>query len=186
MRKVIFLVVIFTIIAGCQSSDMLTPATQPSEQSAKPMPRFNEKLTVYQMKAAASPASDAVVSLLYMTTDTDIINVFLDAFEKAEPMPGAVKMTFPPYKVQLGTAEYYLWINEKKQGSIVNLENTMTMYTLSESATYKVREILSWSEPQKPVEGLVVDKRKGEITPNGESDKIINVKRKRLTKVNEG
>ncbi|KIL34387.1 hypothetical protein SD71_20410 [Cohnella kolymensis] len=160
MRKVISLMVIFIIIAGCQSPNTITPATQPSEQSAKPMPGSNEKLAVYQMKAAASPGSDAVVSLLHTITDKDRINVFLDAFETAEPMPGAVKMIFPPYKVVLGTAEYYLWIDEKKHGgSMMNLENTMKMYTLSESAAYKIKEILSWTEPQKPMDGIVVDKR---------------------------
>lgn len=107
-------------MTGCQSSDTVALSSQPSVQSSEPAPQSNDKISVYKMKDG--------------TRGSD-----------AEPMPGAVKMTFPPYKVKLATSEYYLWINEKKNGSIVNLDNTHTMYTLSKSATYKLREILSYT-----------------------------------------
>lgn len=142
MRKIVSLMVIFIMVTGCQSSETVNPSSLPTVQSAEPIASSNEKLTIYKIKAG-TPKSDEVVSIFKTVTDKAFIDEFVGAFKNAEPLPGAVKMTYPPYKVQLGAEDYYLWINEKKNSSMVNLKNTMTMYTLSESATYKLRQILS-------------------------------------------
>jgi len=163
VRSIWAIIVIALMMTGCNSEPISnTPTVQPSElASTEPNQqpnRHNEKIVIYNLKNA--DGSKAAIETIYQTiTEADLVDVFKKAFEEAEPLKGIVKMVAPTYKVIIGSSKYYLLIGDDKTDSIVNLDDSHTMFRLSPSDTIKIREILSWSEPEKVVQGLVMDKK---------------------------
>jgi len=62
-------------------------------------------------------------------------------FEHASKISGIVNMSEPSYKVQIGNDSYYLWIG-KENGSIMKIEDTNTIYSLSEEFISYLNSIL--------------------------------------------
>ncbi|MGO4698711.1 hypothetical protein AB4Z50_31010 [Paenibacillus sp. 2TAB26] len=163
MRSILAIIIIALMMTGCKSEAISnTPTVQPSEltiiEPNEQPNRVREKVVIYNLKNA--DGSKAAIETIYQTiTEADLVDVFKQTFEEAEPLKGIVKMAAPTYKVIIGSSEYYLLIGDDKTDSIVNLDDSHTMFRLSPSNTIKIREILSWSEPEKVVEGLVMDKK---------------------------
>jgi len=74
-------------------------------------------------------------------TDLKDVNIFEAAFNNAKKEPGIVDMADPEYKVELGSEAYLLWISEE-HGTIMNLNDTHTIYTLSKNSAKAVYELL--------------------------------------------
>jgi len=174
VRYILGIIVIVIMITGCKSIETsYKPTVQPSVQaSIEPTQQpiiANEKIIIYNLKKGDDGSSETG-TIFQTITESDLIEVFKNAFDDAEPLKGIVKMAPPTYKVVIGSSEYDLLIGDDKTDSIVNLDDSHTMYRLSPSNTFKIREILSWSEPKKAVQGLVMDKK---VIAQDESNRIL-------------
>ncbi|WP_262176656.1 hypothetical protein [Saccharococcus sp. Marseille-Q5394] len=121
-RLSLFLIaVVFTLffVGGCSSKN-------------------NQKVDVYEMDSFSDIKKDSLTSF----TDSEIVNDFVKAFNNAVKMPGIVNMAEPEYKVEFGEESYFLWINEDS-GTIMNLNDTHTIYTLSKSSAKTINELLN-------------------------------------------
>lgn len=76
------------------------------------------------------------------------IEVFEKALSDSKKEPGIVNMTNPQYQFSLGEDSFFLWINEKN-GTIMNTNDTHTIYTLSSSSVKEVYEFVNKAQPQK-------------------------------------
>ena len=72
--------------------------------------------------------------------DTEAIRTLKEA-NGAEKNRGIVNMEDPEFKIECEKVTYFLWINEKS-GVIMNAKDTHTIYTLSESSTKQVNELI--------------------------------------------
>lgn len=68
--------------------------------------------------------------------------VFINAFDKAEKVPGIANIVDPDFQVIIGTENYYLWINEDS-GTIMNIKDKQTVYSLSKSSAKKIFDLLN-------------------------------------------
>ena len=75
-------------------------------------------------------------------TDSKVVKDFIKAFNNAKREPGIVNMADPEYKVELGDESYFLWVSEE-YGTIMNLNDTNTIYTLSKSSAKTIKELLN-------------------------------------------
>ncbi|OME78004.1 hypothetical protein BK120_25255 [Paenibacillus sp. FSL A5-0031] len=163
MRSILAIIIIALMMTGCKSEAISnTPTVQPNELASnepnQQPNRTSEKVVIYSLKDGDG-SKEAIESIYQTITEADLVEVFKKAFEEAEALKGVIKMTAPTYKVIIGSSEYYLLIGEDKTDSIVDLDDSHTMFRLSTSDTIKIREILSWSKPEKAVQGLVMDKK---------------------------
>ena len=97
----------------------------------------SEEVTVYEMKSFSEVDED---SITVFTNLTDV-NLLVTAFNHAKKEPGIVNMIDPEYKVELRNDSYFLWINEE-HGTIMNLKDTHTIYTLSQKSAKAIYELL--------------------------------------------
>lgn len=108
------------VISGCSEEDIL-------------------QIKIHQMESfsESKEKNELVIS------DSKDIRVIRVAFKKAKKLPGIADMADPHYKVIVGDNEelYFLWLHEK-QGTIMNLKDTHTIYSLSEPSVGKLNEIL--------------------------------------------
>lgn len=74
-------------------------------------------------------------------TDPKVVSNIVKAFKKAKKEPGVVEMVDPEYKVEFGEESYYLWISSE-HGTIMNLEDTHTTFTLSKSSAKTIYELV--------------------------------------------
>ena len=77
-------------------------------------------------------------------TDKDTIKTIKKIIKGAIKQPGIVDMEDPQYKMNLGDEIYLLWLTKSggTMGTIMNGEDTHTIYTLSESLTKELNDIL--------------------------------------------
>ncbi|MFD1739411.1 hypothetical protein ACFSCX_23300 [Bacillus salitolerans] len=73
--------------------------------------------------------------------DAKTIEIIKEAVGKAEKQPGIVDMADPEYKIEIGEETYFLWI-DVKSGTIMNTEDTHTIYSLSNNSIKQVNELL--------------------------------------------
>lgn len=74
-------------------------------------------------------------------TDSEANRTIVKAFKKAKKEPGIVDMADPEYQVDFGENSYYLWVDER-QGTIMDLDDTHTIYSLSEKSSKAVYKII--------------------------------------------
>lgn len=65
--------------------------------------------------------------------ETDEINMFLEAVNRANEVEGIVDMSEPHYSFTIGEDSYYLWIDEES-GTIMNQKDSHKIYTLTEDS----------------------------------------------------
>ena len=105
----LFLLITLFLVAGCPSVNI-------------------EKVDVYKVESFSVVKEDSLISY----TDSDAADDFVKGFAKAKKEPGTVDMVDPEYQVEFGEESYYLWISEA-QGTIMNLKDSHTIYTLSKN-----------------------------------------------------
>ncbi|TWT05350.1 hypothetical protein FQV26_12975 [Planococcus sp. CPCC 101016] len=115
----LFLLITLFLVGGCSSAII-------------------EKVDVYGMESFSVVKGDSLISF----TDSDAVDDFVKAFKKAQKEPGIVDMVDPEYKVEFGEESYYLWISEE-QGTIMNLEDTNTIYTFSKNSAETIYGLLN-------------------------------------------
>ncbi|WHY85735.1 hypothetical protein QNH39_24535 [Neobacillus novalis] len=94
-----------------------------------------EKVNVYKMVSFSLTEKDSLITF----SDSKVIKVFIDAFNNAKRVPGVVDVAEPEYKVELGDKKYFLWIRQES-GTIMNLNDRNTVYTLSKSSVKTINE----------------------------------------------
>jgi hypothetical protein len=122
--KKLFLLFIFVVLAlafvgGCSSENI-------------------EKVDVYEMESYSVIKKDSLTSY----TDSKVVSNFVNAFMNAKKEQGIVDMSEPDYKVEFGEESYYLWVSGE-QGTIMNINDTHTIYTLSKSSAKTINELLN-------------------------------------------
>lgn len=90
------------------------------------------------MKSFSTIEEDSLTTF----TDSESIKDFIQAFNNAKKDPGVVNMADPEYKVELGDESYFLWVSEG-HGTIMNLNDTNTIYTLSKNSAETIEELLN-------------------------------------------
>lgn len=98
----------------------------------------NEKVSVYEMKSFAEIRKNSLITF----TDTKVETAFEEAFHSAERVPGIVDMADPDYRVEFGDEAYFLWISDE-HGTIMNTNDTHTIYTLSKSSAKMLYQLLN-------------------------------------------
>ena len=93
-----------------------------------------EKIVIYPMK---SKTETLVIE------DIGSIEMIKLAVENAEKQPGIVNMANPEFRIEIGEETYFLWIDEKS-GTIMNSEDTHTIYSLSENSIEQVNGLLNY------------------------------------------
>ncbi|MED4456341.1 hypothetical protein [Metabacillus fastidiosus] len=99
-----------------------------------------EKVNFYKTESFSE--SEAEKSSLIEITDTKTINNLRKAFNSAKKQPGIVDMVSPEYKVNIGEKSYLLWISEKS-GTIMDVEDTHTIYSLSNESIKSINELIT-------------------------------------------
>lgn len=79
-------------------------------------------------------------SLIILDEQTEI-NHLRNAIDSAKKKQGIADMADPEYKIEIGKNTYYLWISEDS-GTIMNLENTYTIYSLTKYSAKRVDKII--------------------------------------------
>jgi hypothetical protein len=79
-----------------------------------------------------------------LITDKSTIDTIKNAIKSATKQPGIVDMADPQYKINIGDEIYFLWLDRSDGtiGTIMNFKDTHTIYTLSESMTKELKDIL--------------------------------------------
>ncbi|TYS41906.1 hypothetical protein [Bacillus infantis] len=104
-------------------------------------PEKVKEVEVYKMASFSSMKEETKITF----SDQRTVKAFKRAFKRARKQPGAVDMVDPDYKIILGEEIYFLWI-DKKHGTIMNLEDTNTIYTLSWWSAVRVGGLLDIQE----------------------------------------
>jgi hypothetical protein len=104
-------------------------------------PEKVKKVEVYKMASFSSVKEESKITF----SDQRTVKAFRSAFKKARKQSGAVDMVDPDYKVILGEESYFLWI-DKNHGTIMNLEDTNTIYTLSRWSAVRIGRLLGRDE----------------------------------------
>ncbi|MGD6843395.1 hypothetical protein ACQCVH_12850 [Bacillus infantis] len=104
-------------------------------------PEKVKTVEVYKMTSFSSVKEDSKITFSSQRS----VKAFRSAFKKARKQSGAVDMVDPDYKVILGEESYFLWL-DKNHGTIMNLEDTNTIYTLSWWSAGKVGRLLDIQE----------------------------------------
>ncbi|TFD96965.1 hypothetical protein [Jeotgalibacillus salarius] len=118
MDLVVVVVFALFLVGGCTSEDI-------------------EKVDVYEMESFTVIKEGSLTSY----TDPEVVGEFVNAFKKAKKEPGVVEMIEPEYKAEIGEESYYLWICTE-YGTIMNLEDSHTTYTLSKKSAKKIFDLL--------------------------------------------
>ena len=120
MRGVLVTIIFVMIMGGCVSEDNV------------------EKIEIVQMIGFSKVITYPSINI----TKTEEIEEFINAFNSAEKVPGIANTVDPDYQVIMGTENYYLWISDES-GTIMNIEDTHTVYSLSESSAQKIFDLLN-------------------------------------------
>lgn len=111
-------VFMFFMINGCSSNEI-------------------ERIQVYQMKSFIEFKDAPIMSY----TDTKDVQQIVDAFRSGKQEAGIVNMADPDYKVVIGKESYYLWISDE-HGSIMNIKDTHTIFSLPENSVVNLKKLL--------------------------------------------
>ena len=98
-----------------------------------------EKVDVYEIPGSSENKQKTLISSF---TDSETVNVFVEAFKNAVKEPGIVDMIDPRYQVKVDGKTYFLWI-DKDYGIIMDSEDNHTIYSLSNESALKILNLLS-------------------------------------------
>lgn len=95
-----------------------------------------KEVNIYEMENFSEVKEDSLVTF----TDKKAIKQFKKAFSSAKKQPGVVDMADPQYKVELGEKSFFLWLSQD-HGTIMDVEDTNTIYTLTNKSVKNVNNI---------------------------------------------
>lgn len=127
--SLLFLICCLSLIA-CSTDNKVTPS----------LAENIETLTIYKMVSFSEVEGDSLIEI----TNQEDIKILEDAFRIAVKQDGIADMSDPEYKIEFGEDVYYLWITETS-GTIMNLVDTHTIYTLTELSAQSVFELIERS-----------------------------------------
>jgi hypothetical protein len=96
------------------------------------------KVSIYKMENFDDVKEDSLVTF----TEENAIKQFKKAFKSAKKQPGIADIADPEYKVILGGKSYFLWLSSE-DGTIMYVNDTHAIYTLSDDAVKFINELLS-------------------------------------------
>ncbi|MFJ7730617.1 hypothetical protein ACIQXF_01855 [Lysinibacillus sp. NPDC097231] len=76
-----------------------------------------------------------------ISLNSNDIDVFRNAVKNAVKLNGIVNVVDPMYRFELEKESYFLWLNDQG-GSIMNTNDTHTLYTLTDESFTQLKEIL--------------------------------------------
>ncbi|WP_138755451.1 hypothetical protein [Paenibacillus sinopodophylli] len=162
MNYIIGLLTAVCLLTGC-TNEPTNGNMQPNHSfttkpilTAQPTNISSEKLMIYTQPIEADHDTDSSPLII---TNPDIIQVVRQAFEHAKPLNDITKLTAASHTLILDSLEYDLWIDDGKVGYMAKHADKNNVYTISTSATFKLREIVSWIESPAATQGLIMDKR---------------------------
>lgn len=132
MRKLLFftLLLLFSIaLIGCQQSS--TTHGQENNKSSK------ETLKIYEMESFQKVKKES----LLVVNDPEFIDIAEKTISTADKIPGIVNVGDPEYKIEIKGETYFLWSREES-ATIMNAEDTNTVYTVQPKQAKKVHEFL--------------------------------------------
>lgn len=101
---------------------------------------------------AQSPTTETVLdednSEMFPDTKTFELNgaeensILAKAVNNATQLTGIVNMVTPHYRFSIGDETYYLWISEDS-GSIMNIKDTHTLYSLPRNSVREINEFIN-------------------------------------------
>lgn len=116
-------------IFGCeQNNEVKVEKTSLSTESL-------ERITIDSMKGN----SDTVI-----IEERESIENVKKALASAERQSGIVNMADPEFKIVIEEKTYFLWIDDKS-GTIMDTEDTHTIYSLSEYSVKQINELLEFN-----------------------------------------
>ena len=112
-KTLIFLSLIGIVLAGCSQEELAVEETV-SKSDIAITPKVNP-------------------GTINLELNTDEVVIFERAVKDAIKEPGIVNMTTPEYQFAIDGESYFLWISEEA-GTIMNKNDTHTIYTISSSS----------------------------------------------------
>ncbi|ATP40631.1 hypothetical protein CSE16_11540 [Solibacillus sp. R5-41] len=85
-----------------------------------------DKIEIHEMISF----SEQKPNTLQVISNQDDILTITDAVNRAKKMAGIVDIADPHYQLQLGKYNYYLWINPNNTATIMNVNDTNTIYRI--------------------------------------------------------
>lgn len=136
MRKA-FLVLLLLVLTGCAQVEKVDVYEANSSNV--------EQVNVKEMNDSWEPLDGSPITF----NDREVIHLFTKALRKMDRQPGIMEVSAPDYLIELSGEQYFLWI-EENGGSIMEPEDTHTLYNLEEASANEIYELLK-SEiiPQK-------------------------------------
>lgn len=122
MKKIfIFFTVISFALVGCSQEPKSQIIKQATEKDLKT--NSDTKMHVLELKV------------------TEEIDIFKRALSNSQKEPGIINMANPQYQFNVDEESFFLWIT-KESGTIMNTEDTHTIYSLSNSSVKEVFEFV--------------------------------------------
>ncbi|MGM9943667.1 MAG: hypothetical protein ACI33M_01915 [Lysinibacillus sp.] len=121
-KRLIWIIGVATILSACNS-----------EVSDNPSIHINEELK------ATSNLESMNSTVIHITHDSHIV-LLEELFHNAIQLDGIVNMADPQYRIQLREKQYNVWFNEDGTAVFTDIEDTHTLYKISDAA--KLKEII--------------------------------------------
>lgn len=96
------------------------------------------EVNVYEMESSSEVKEDSLITF----TEEKVIKQFEKAFSSAKKQSGIVDVADPEYKVELDGKSYFLWLRQDG-GTIMNVEDTNTVYSLQEKHAKSINDLLN-------------------------------------------
>ncbi|WP_339171526.1 hypothetical protein MKY51_09895 [Solibacillus sp. FSL R5-0691] len=128
MGKYILILSLTLLLFGCQ---------QINEEKADNTDSV-ESVSIYKMIGF----SEIIEESLNVITDSEEINSIEEIIKGAEKVAGIVDVFDPHYQVEIGEKTYYLWVHNKEAATIMDEEDTRTVYKISGNLVERLIEII--------------------------------------------
>ena len=121
-KRLIWIIGVATILSACNSEVSDNPPTHVNEEHK-----------------ATSNLEITNTTVIHITYDSHIV-LLEELFHNAIQLDGIVNMANPQYRIQLRENQYNLWFNEDGTAVFMDIEDTHTLYKISDAA--KLKEII--------------------------------------------
>ncbi|MFC4409055.1 hypothetical protein ACFOZY_01255 [Chungangia koreensis] len=131
------LLLLFLLLAGCSQMEGV---------DVLKVDRVKQVM-MYEVNDSWNQIDDSHITF----TDQVVVDDFVKALHKLVRLPGVVDIAAPDYLIDLNGEQFYLWIDENG-GSIMDPEDTNTLYRLEEASVKEIYERLKVEvDPKKNI-----------------------------------